>query len=161
MSDLAKASEEAVGWALLLGAVKAQAEAARTRLLEAMEGAGSLKQGVPNWGTVTLTGGGDAAEVYDLHALTAWTAIHRPEMMEQVARPAWIRLLLEIAKTEGQAVDPETGAIVPGVRRVTRPHGLLVKTERAAQDGARALVQAMAVGSLAITPEGHDGGSHP
>lgn len=152
MTDLAKLTEDAVGWELLAAAAKTHAQDARTRLLAAMQEARSLKQSAGHLGTVTLTGGDDTAEIYNLEAVFEWTRTHRPDMLIQTVNPKWLELLRAIAIQEGQAFDPETGAIVPGIRRVERPRGLRVTTSRDAKDSARALVQELALGTLSLVP---------
>jgi hypothetical protein len=156
MTDLAKLTEDAVGWELIAGAAKAHAQDARSRLLAAMQDARSLKQSAGKLGTVSLTGGEDTAEVYSAEAVLEWTRQHRPEMLIHLLNPKWLELLKAICIQEGQPIDPETGAIVPGIRRVTKPPGLLVRTTREAKEGARALIAEMAVGTLAIAPARKD-----
>lgn len=156
MTDLAKLTEDMVGWELLAAAAKSHAQDARLRLLAAMQDAHSLKQGAGKLGTVSMTGGEDTTEVYSVEAVLEWTRQHRPEMLIKVLNPKWLELLKAICIQEGQPIDPETGAIVPGIRRVTKPAGLLVRTTREAKDGARALIQELALGTLALAPARKD-----
>jgi hypothetical protein len=161
--NLADVTREVIGWELLAKAVAERKEAARQRLLEEMVAASSLKQGTKDWGTASLTGGDYGAYTYDMAALVAWTAKYRPEMLVQVVRPEWLKLLEEITKTEGQPIDPETGAIVPGMRRIVRSHGLLVRTTHDARQAAQAVVGQMAagLGQLALPKEDSESGVHP
>lgn len=156
MSDLADLTNAAVTWHLILDAVKAQAQAARDRLDEAMAAGNSLRQQAQDtagtrMGTVGRTGGDVAGEVSDPAALLAWTKAKRPDMIIPTLDPTWVNYLKEAARIYGQAVDPETGEIIPGVRQVNRPYGLRIVPTVDARRAARAMVDGLTTGELTIT----------
>lgn len=150
MSELAEATREAALWALIAKAATERRAAARQRLLKAMQDNGSLKQQEPGLATVTLTGGKPVADVVDHEALVAWTVENRPDQVVPDVRRSWVRLLLKIAEEQGVASDPETGAVVPGIRVVEDPQSLLVRTTPEGESGARYLMQQLALGEASI-----------
>lgn len=165
MGDLADLTNEAVGWRLIADAVAIQLRDARERLEAAMvaEHARQVQaegSDGSDWGTATISAGKWVGVVDDLDALMAWTKTNRPDMIH--TRPTldetWIRLLVTLAaaNAKGQAIDPETGAVIPGVGRTRKPGELTIRMTNAAKWGARELVDQMARGLLAISAEERD-----
>jgi hypothetical protein len=66
--------------------------------------------------TVSLAGGSTkSASVTEPNTLLAWVLQHHPGEIEQVIRDSYLKKLLDTAKTEGRAIDPLSGELVPGI----------------------------------------------
>lgn len=66
-------------------------------------------------GTVSKSEGRVAAKVVDEAALLAWVKANRPDQLRQVVEDAYVKALLKSAVENGDAVDVETGEIIPGI----------------------------------------------
>lgn len=71
-------------------------------------------------GSVTLAKGKTTARMVDEPAYTAWVESTHPEHIETVTitrvDPAYTERLMSAARQLGEAIDGETGSIVPGIR---------------------------------------------
>lgn len=71
-------------------------------------------------GSVTLAKGRATARLVDEPAYTAWVETTHPEHIETVTitrvDPAYTERLMSAARQLGEAIDGETGTIVPGIR---------------------------------------------
>lgn len=155
MADLGELRQEAMAWVLILEAVKEQEDIARNRLRDAMvtQGAEKVKH---DWGTATLTGDGWHVIVV-ADTVLAWCKKNRPEMVRtsEYLDPTWLKLIkiLAMADPDGRAVDPETGAVIPGITRMPATRGLTIRKNPDAMRSARGLIQQIALGELTAAPD--------
>lgn len=68
-------------------------------------------------GTVTLVNGRSTARVTNEPALLAWVRTNHPTEVYTVeaVRPSFLAKLLDAARTDGAAVDPASGEVIPGI----------------------------------------------
>jgi hypothetical protein len=100
-------------------------------------------------GSVQLTKGREAWTVTDPAALLAWVKANVPDevvTVEQV-RSSYVTALLARAKGQGNAVDPFTGELIPGIDCRTSGPTLTVKPSK---DAAQTIAQAFADGRLSL-----------
>jgi hypothetical protein len=100
-------------------------------------------------GSVQLTKGREAWTVTDPDALLKWVKANVSDevvTVEQV-RSSYVTALLARAKAEGNAVDPFTGELIPGIDCRTTPPTLTVKPS---EDAAQTIAQAFADGRLSL-----------
>jgi hypothetical protein len=66
--------------------------------------------------TVSLAGAGKrSASVTNPLALLDWVIENHPGEIVEAIRDSYLAKLLDTAKTEGRAIDPATGEVVPGI----------------------------------------------
>jgi hypothetical protein len=118
-------------------ALKPQADTLRARVTEQMAAsdderkAAKLPDGT-KIGAVSYRNGAVSAHVTDEAAALAWCIREHPEQIMQAIRPAFLTMLLDVAKKEGFGFDPATGQALdwikvgrgaPGVTVTTTPEG--------------------------------------
>lgn len=124
-------------------AAKARAEVLRLELSTAARAELEEQGTAPTWrmpelGTVQLPLSQESFSVRDPEALAAWVAKRYPTEVQTkpVVRPSFVGILLETAKSNGDAAcDPETGEVIPGmaVRSGGQPQSLRVTPDRDAK----------------------------
>lgn len=101
-------------------------------------------------GSVTLAKGKTTARLVDQAAFEEWVKATHPERIETVTitrvDPAYTERLLSAARQLGEAVDGETGEIVPGIRVES---GDPYPTTRLGKDAGSAIARAWVDGDLA------------
>ena len=97
--------------------------------------------------TVTLAGAAKkSASVTSPLALLDWVRDNHPGELAEVIRDSYLKKLLETAASEGRAVDPVTGELVPGIT-VSDANAYL--SVRFKPGGREAVVDAWRAGQLA------------
>lgn len=108
-----------------------------------------LPDGTPV-GSVTLAKGKTTARLTDQAAYEEWVAATHPEYIETVTitrvDPAYTERLMSAARQLGEAIDGETGSVVPGV---TVEQGDPYPTTRLSAGAAEAIARAWTAGELA------------
>lgn len=81
-------------------------------------------------GSVSYRKGAKTARITDEAEAVRWAVKHHPEQIMQAVRPAFLTMLLEIAKKDGvvggHGFDPSTGEELPWIDVVEGPPGVTV-----------------------------------
>lgn len=96
-------------------------------------------------GSVTMTEGRVTAKVTDDRALTAWAEKKAPSEITTTVRDGYKTKLLDRAKKDGGAFDPDTGEQIPGI---TVENGDPYPTFKPAAGAVEAVAAAWARGDL-------------
>jgi len=100
-------------------------------------------------GSVTLAKGKTTARLVDEPAYRAWVEATHPEQIETVTitrvDPAYTERLMSAARQLGEAIDGETGSVVPGIKVET---GDPYPSTRLGKDAGAAIAAAWAAGDL-------------
>lgn len=117
MKDIAK---RVVAAKLVGDEIKNIEKAAKGELLDQMRDLGVRSLDVEGDGGVKLavvskTAGRTSAKVVDEAALLRWVKVHRPDQLVQVVADAYVKAVLKTAVEHGDAVDEETGEVIPGI----------------------------------------------
>jgi hypothetical protein len=116
MKDIAK---RVVAAKLVGDEIKNIEKAAKADLLEQMGDLGARTLDVEADGVklavISKTAGKVAAKVVDEAALLKWVTANRPDQLRQVVHEAYVKSLLKSAAEQGDAVDEDTGEVIPGI----------------------------------------------
>jgi len=91
-------------------------------------------------GAVSWRKGSVTARITDDAAALAWCLKEHPEEIMQAIRPAFLSLLLDIAKKEGFGFDPATGQALPWIQVGQGAPGITVTTTPEGKTFASSLV---------------------
>ena len=128
-------------------AFKAEAAQGKTLALNAMGGRGRLHPTLPDGteiASVTVPASYDKLVVTDERALLGWVEEGYPTEVQivKVVRPAFLRLLGDLAKKAGEPVGPQGELNIPGLEvHTVEPSMATVKPTPAAREMAARLVE--------------------
>lgn len=66
-------------------------------------------------GKITYTPGAVKAEITDEAAFMAWVKANRPDQLRTIVDTEFRKAVVKKAAAEGDAFDPETGEVIPGI----------------------------------------------
>lgn len=94
--------------------------------------------------SLPLAGGESRARVTGAAAFLAWVTANRPDMLDTVVRPAYVKAVLDQANTAGAAVDTGSGEVIPGVTFEPTTQYVAVSFAKGTQpgDGGREAIRA-------------------
>jgi hypothetical protein len=106
-------------------------------------------------GTVKRSKTRKTGAVTDPAAFLAWVLVNRPDEIVQSVGETFTKWAVDQAKKYGEAVDPTTGEIIPGVEQVTgSPSYLPQPSEDAAQIIRARLAELLGAGLLELPETG-------
>lgn len=150
MKDIAK---RVVAAKLVGDEIKNIEKAAKGELLEQMSDLGvrSLDVEVDDvkLAVISKTAGKLSAKVTDEAALLKWVKANRPDQLRQVVEDAYVKALLKSAVENGDAVDEETGELIPGIEVAQGTAFLSARPTAEAKDRMRELLNGSGLLELA------------
>lgn len=91
--------------------------------------------------------------ITDSHAFKQWVEKRHPEHLVHAVNPAYAAWVLKEAEvTDGNAADPETGELIPGVGQEKRIGTFVVTKSKVAKERAAAVVESMMTSGVAALP---------
>lgn len=134
--------------------VEVEREATRAAIVDALDALGgdSVRAELPDGtriGKVSITAPKPSARVLDEDALAGWVAETHPTEVVWRVREAYRKVILDraIAGPDGEAVDPSTGEIIPGIRFSERGRYPSMRFE---SDGRATVEAAFAAGVIPL-----------
>lgn len=122
MTDVKATGRKVMAAQLVAGTIGGIGKDAKAELLPALLNLGSERLRVKgddgtDYGTIVVAGGSRKAKVADERAFLAYVKATYPTEVVEVVREAFAKSLLDAASGSGDAVamDPRTGAVIPGV----------------------------------------------
>lgn len=92
-------------------------------------------------GKASLVGGTTKATVVDEDALLKWVMREKPHLIRKIVDTVWRNRILGIAEKEGVAIDPDTGALIPGIEITEGNPYVKVTPNTAARERMAAIVE--------------------
>lgn len=100
--------------------------------------------------TVTRAGGGTRPKVKDPDKFRAWVAGSHPDEIVTTVRDTYARALLDSIAGTGNAVDPDTGEVVPGVEFESGNPYLLITFAKGETGGQELIRRAWRTGQISL-----------
>lgn len=159
MTDMKHRARIVIAAKLFADEIKAQGDAAKAELLDAMAAAGAERIRVTDedgtdLGPVSLGAGRTSAAVVDEAAFVKWVADTYPDAIVQAVSADMRLRLLNAAKKAGEPVDVETGEVIPGVEITQGASYVSARPSAEAKERMRALLS----GSGLLELAGGEGG---
>ena len=158
---------------VIADAAKSRKDELRDRLGDALDGLGvdAVRAELPDGTRIsksTLIAPTAKATVVDETAFVDWVYESRPGEVIQTVRDSYKRAVLErLVETEtGDALDPETGELIPGIRFTTRGSYVSTRFEKEGRDAIVAAIRdgiitpAAVLSALSPTPALPEGQQH-